>query len=129
MSDVSIDLDEFGTTLSRMIDDVDHAVKEVPEPAVRKGLKKGAQEWRKGAPVDSGRYKKSIRWHVLKTGDDPAGEIGSPSLPGLPHLLEKGHARVGGGRVPGIPHIAPAAEVAFDETEKAMLEGIGEALR
>lgn len=128
MADRTIELDQFGATMSQLLGDIDHAVKKVPEPAVRKGLQVGAREWRKNAPSDTGRYKKSIRWHIIKGGDNPSGEIGSPKLPGLPHLLEKGHARVGGGRVPGYPHIAPAAEVAFEATEKAMLDGIERSL-
>ena len=126
MADVPIDIDEFGVSLEHILSKVESDVKHVTPGAVREGLKVGAREWRKGAPVDRGKYKKSIRWHIIDNGlDTPSGEIGSPSMPGLPHLLEKGHARVGGGRVPGIPHIAPAAEVAFDATEDAVSRGIG----
>ena len=128
MSDMSIGIDEFGVALESILADVSSKVKRVPEPAVKKGLQKGARSWRKNAPRMTGRYAASIRWHITRGGDSPSGEIGSPSLPGLPHLLEKGHARVGGGRVPGIPHIAPAAEEAFDATEQEIIKGIEGAL-
>ena len=129
MSDTVVGLDEFGATLEQILADVDRSVKDVTPEAVKVGLKQGAREWRKGAPVRTGRYKKSIRWHMTDSGvDTPTGEIGSPSLPGLPHLLEKGHARVGGGRVAGIEHISPAADVAFDATYDAVLDGIGKIL-
>lgn len=129
MSDVTVDLDGFARGIEQILDSVETAVKEVPEPAVVEGLKVGANEWRSRAPVMTGRYAKSIRWHLITKGDDASGEIGSPSLPGIPHLLEKGHARVGGGFVAARVHIAPAAETAFDATMEAIESGIDEALR
>ena len=128
MSDVSVDLDEFGAAMEDILKDVEHGVNMVTPEAVKKGLKAGTKEWKANAPVDRGKYKKSIKNHMTKGGHTPTGEIGSPTMPGLPHLLEKGHARVGGGRVPAYVHIAPAAEAAFEETENALIEGIGRIL-
>lgn len=125
MADLTVDMDGFAAGINTILADIRHGVDRVTPEAVKKGLKVGAKEWRSGAPVHRGKYKASIRWHMTKGGDTPTGEIGSPTMPGLPHLLEKGHARVGGGRVPGIPHIAPAAEVAFDATEQAVADAIG----
>ena len=139
MTNLTVDEDQFGAALDKILKDINGAVREGAPEAVEEGLKFGQKEWKALAPVSGGgdkrggkqggkrsgkrggKYKKSIRYHMnKKDADRTSGEIGSPSLPGLPHLLEKGHAKMGGGRVPGREHIAPAAELAFYATEVAM---------
>ena len=98
--------------------------------AVSKGIKRGASNWRKNAKTafppgkkyrkngkeyTSGAYAKSIRSRSNTKTARPSG-VAYSQIPGLPHLLEDGHAKVGGGRVEGRRHVAPAAEQAFDYT-------------
>lgn len=42
--------------------------------------------------------------------------------PGLPHLLEKGHAKRGGGRTRAFPHVAPVEKELNSEYFNAMRE-------
>lgn len=93
----------------------------------RKGRIKSA-DWY-GTTYKTGPYAKSISYHMTsKSAKAPEGEIGSPSLPGLAHLLEKGH-----GYFPAAPHvhIAPAADETFEDftrqVDKAVEEAINDA--
>ena len=90
--------------------------------AVRKSAKTVKEQISANAPVKSGRYAKS--W-VAKTTEESSHRlvqtVCSPTRYMLAHLLEKGHAKRGGGRVSGKPHIAPA-EAAGIELLTSLIE-------
>lgn len=139
---ITVDPDGFGAAMDKILTDVNGAVKNGASAAVKRGLSTASRLWRKnarstfdkayrksGQVYEPGAYADSISYKMIRSdGELPHGEAGSRKLPGLPHLLEKGHATLGGGRVPGRPHIAPAAEEAFKATEKFMEEEIGKRL-
>ena len=93
---------------------------------VKSGPHKGQvkEGWR-GKTIKTGKYARTIRHHMLSTGEETEGEIGSSSMPGLAHLLEKGH-----GFFPAAPHvhIEPAAEEAFADFEKRVDRAVEEAI-
>ena len=78
-----------------------------------------------GKTYKTGRYARSISHHMLTGGDTPSGEIGSASMPGLAHLLEKGHGYF---EAAAHPHIEPAYDVAIDHLEKNLDSAIERAI-
>lgn len=81
--------------------------------------KKGAQTLRqqsKNTFGGTGKYAKG--WtSTVETGRVSAQGTIYNKTPGLPHLLENGHALRGGGRTPGRPHIKPVEEALVREFE------------
>lgn len=86
--------------------------------------KTALQELRSAHPSGSGRYgswdKYNRGWTVKKTKRDKTATIHNATDYQLTHLLEKGHAKVNGGRTGAFPHIAPVAE----KCEDALLKNI-----
>lgn len=77
-----------------------------------------AQGWGKHTKYDKG-------W----TSQFEEGRLSSQGIiynkkPGLPHLLEHGHALRGGGRSSAFPHIAPVEEKLSEEFYKAVTKVI-----
>lgn len=123
-----ITIDQFSLALDEILQDVKGDTDKIVSNAAKNAARKGKNEVRKNARntfKGTGKYAKSWGFKSGKKGQESYAEIGS-TMPGLPHLLEKGHAALGGGRVPGRAHIAPAADVTFKAFEDELKNGIGE---
>lgn len=96
-------MDELEKYAELASDDLKAAVKETAA-SVRKDIQAGA-------PVDTGKYKKS--WSVKNIHEDSKSidlVVHSRNRYQIAHLLEHGHAKRGGGRVAAKPHIAAAEQ-------------------
>ena len=90
--------------------------------SMKKAVKK---EISANAPKDTGAYAKS--WAVKKTKENSHSlemTVHSKNRYQLAHLLEKGHAKRGGGRVAGKAHISPAEENGVQLFEKLIEEAL-----
>ena len=88
-----------------------------------KNIKRGIQQ---GSPRgSSGDYRKGWRVKQLNQNTVVSRIIHQGVVPGLPHLLEHGHAARGGKRVRAIPHIAPVVERELDDMQNDIVHIIG----
>lgn len=107
MSTVSIDglADAIMEELSNYSEEVAEQIKK----DVKKVANKCKKEIQANAPKDRGEYASGWKVKVaFESPNDIRMVIHNAKMPGLPHLLENGHAKVNGRRVAGIPHIKPA---------------------
>jgi len=114
--------------IDKLTDEVDKILKEYGDDVqqnlgdiVKQMAKKGAQTLRsqsRGTFGGTGAYAKG--WtSTAQTGRVSAqGTIYNEDLPGLPHLLEHGHANRNGGRTPGRVHIATVEDALIKEFEQ-----------
>lgn len=102
-------LDEYGDNIRS---DLQEAVKKVTKAGVT--AVKGESRAKFGG---TGKYAKG--WtSTMETGRISAQGTIYNNIPGLPHLLENGHAKRGGGRVPGRAHIAPVENQIVEQFQK-----------
>lgn len=116
----TITVDELADVINEGLKEYADLAAEEVKGAVKKSAKAVKDQINGSAPVRTGRYAKS--WKVKTTAESANGleqTVYSPTRYMLSHLLEKGHAKRGGGRVRAIPHIAPAEEMGIE-----MFEGL-----
>lgn len=107
MTSVDAMADEIMKGLTEYADLAEEGMKK----AVKKTAKSVKDEISANAPKKTGAYAKS--WTAKKTKENSHSlemTVHSKNRYQLVHLLEKGHAKRGGGRVAGKPHIAPAEQ-------------------
>lgn len=127
---VTCDWENLSWGVEQLLGDIPPEVTAQMQQVVPKVARKGAKELRAEAAKrwngkTGSRYSGGFSSTVLKSGTVTSAEIGNRAVPGLVHLLEKGHATIGGGRARAYPHVAPV----FDSTVAPELErAVGEAV-
>jgi len=142
----TIDHDKFELTLEEILDTIGKKAGERTPEVIKRGAQRTASYWRSrakklwgektgktyrktGKDYTVGKYSRSIRSHMLdESQEHPSAEVGAPKMAGLVHLLENGHAKVGGGRVPAYVHVDPAAKSGFRYTIELAEKMIDEVL-
>jgi hypothetical protein len=97
--------------IARALSEYTNEVKEGVEKAQLEVAKETVQDLKETSPKLTGDYQKG--WTRKKVGT--AEVVHNKTNYQLTHLLEKGHAKRGGGRVPAYPHIGRAEDRAVRE--------------
>lgn len=123
MASISIDslADEISSLMEEYAADVNSDMKAEAKEIAKEAVKELKQTSPEGKGSKKGHYKDGWASKVV------AEKINSLDIviynrkkPGLTHLLEKGHAKRGGGRVEGKPHIGLAEQKAIQDYEKGL---------
>lgn len=118
---MSIPADRLAAEVEKILSEYGENVQQNLGEIVKAVSKKGAQTMRsasRGAFGGSGKYAKGWTSQAVTGRLSAQGTIYNGDLPGLPHLLENGHANRGGGRTPGRAHIKPVEEKIIKEFEE-----------
>lgn len=114
--------DRLGAAIKNILADYGDDVARSMEDAVKKVTRAGATalraESRQKFPRGTGAYAKGWKSRLDTKKRTAQGTIYNADLPGLPHLLEHGHANRNGGRTPGRVHIKPVEEQIIEDFTK-----------
>lgn len=121
----SISIDQLANEITKAVTEYTEDVERAIEREVDQTADIVLKETQQDAPKKTGDYAKGFK----KTNRDSPGVtrriIWNKKHSGLVHLLEFGHAKVGGGRVAGRPHL----RVAYDRNASDLLDRIRKIIR
>ena len=105
-------VDTLAADIQKILEEYDEDVRNLTKEAVRKIGQKGVQALKSSSGVFGGTGKYASGWSskVEETRMGSRATLYNGKVPGLPHLLEFGHAMRNGGRVSGKVHIKPVED-------------------
>lgn len=124
---MSTPISKLESSLNKILKEYAESVYKDTDKLTRQFTKKGVQAVKQASKATfGGTGKYASGWtSQMETGRlSTQGTIYNKTVPGLPHLLENGHANRGGGRTPGRKHIAPVEEKLVQEFEKAVRDSL-----
>jgi len=121
-----IKIDQLAAEIAKGLAEYSQDVVEKVNVSSEKVGKEAVKQLKQTSPKKTGKYAKSWTMSTEKAIGQPDLRIIHVKAPHyrLAHLLEYGHAKVGGGRVEGRPHIGPAEEEVIREFTAAVEEAI-----
>jgi hypothetical protein len=124
MANVSVD--QLAAEIAKGLAEYSQDVVEKVNVSSDKVGKAAVKRLKQTSPKRYGKYAKSWTMKTEKAIGQPHTRIIHAKAPHyrLTHLLEYGHAKVGGGRVEGIPHVRPAEEEVIREFTREVEEAI-----
>ena len=136
MDRYTCDIEGFSATMETVMFNLENNIKSAARTSVRKSVTWGAKELRtssktpvrKTGKLADGWYKAGFTGSTYRHAQGDYGVIHNKNAPGLVHLLEKGHATIGGGRVRAYPHVAPVADETFKRFWEDIQDKVGGAL-
>lgn len=122
-----IKIDALGTEIAKLMEEYASEVAADTKAEAKEVAKEAVKELKQTSPEGPGSRKGHYKdgWASKVERENAVSidiKVYNKKKPGLTHLLEKGHAKRGGGRVEGIPHIGPAEQRALEEYEKRLKE-------
>lgn len=125
MADRRVSVDQMAEAIAQSMAEYAELSNETMKKSVTEVGQSVKKDIQSGAPVKTGRYKKS--WAVQKVKENAntlVVAVHSRDRYQIAHLLEHGHAKRGGGRVAAIPHIAPAEQRGAEELVSKIERGL-----
>lgn len=122
-----VGVEKVALEIINAINDYTEEVREAAQEALDRNAKEMLRELKSTAPKDQGDYMKSFRLKKVNKHRLVTRLVHNKDHYRLTHLLEKGHAKVNGGRTKAIPHFKPVEKKYVkkleDEVEEIIKNG------